>query len=205
MMEQSLAALRLQVKEHMDARRYAHTLGVEKEMRRLSSLLAPHLQYDAAVAGLLHDVTKCLSFKEQLAYCEKNGILVDEDERLAPALLHAKTGAHYAKTHFADLANDAVTDAISRHTTAHPPLSLLGAMLFVADFTEEGRDYPDCVSLRAFLYSKDLAGEEGLKHFKVVVLKALDLSLEELIEDGRPIAMKTVEARNALLADNLLF
>ena len=48
-------------------------------------------------------------------------------------------------------------------------------------------------------------GEEGLKHFKAVVLKALDLSLEELIEDGRPIAMKTVEARNALLADNLLF
>lgn len=205
MMEQSLAALRLQVKEHMDARRYAHTLGVEREMHRLSSLLAPHLQYDAAVAGLLHDVTKCLSLKDQLAYCDKNGISVDEDERLAPALLHAKTGAHYAKTYFTHLVNDGVIDAISRHTTAHPPLSLLGAMLFVADFTEEGREYPDCVALRELLYSKDLTGEEGLRHFKTVVLKALDLSLVELIEDGRPIAMKTVEARNALLSGNLLF
>lgn len=205
MTEAELSTLRENVRSYMDERRYRHTLGVEKEMRRLASLLAPDLLYDAAVAGLLHDITKCLPLEEQLSYCTANGLAVDEDERLAPALLHAKTGAHYAKTHFSDLANHAVCDAILRHTTAHPPLSLLGALLFVADFTEEWRDYPDCVALRELLYSTSLEGDAGMKHFKTVVLKALDLSLSELLEDGRPIAMKTVEARNALLQGKLLF
>ena len=204
-MEHALSSLRLEVRKHMDERRYAHTLGVEKEMRRLASLLAPHLVCDAAVAGLLHDITKCLSAEEQLEYCKENGVAVDSDELLAPALLHAKTGAHYAKAHFSDCANAAVVDAISRHTTAYPPLTILGAMLFVADFTEEGRDYPDCVSLRELLYSQSLEGEDGMRHFKSVVLKALDLSLSELIEDGRPIALKTVEARNALIRGDVLF
>ena len=205
MTDATLSMLRESMRSYMDERRYRHTLGVEKEMCKLATFLAPDLLYDAAVAGLLHDVTKRLPLEEQLAYCAENGLDVDEDERLAPALLHAKTGAHYAKTHFADLANHAVCDAILRHTTAHPPLSLLGAMLFVADFTEEGRDYPDCVALRELLYSKSLEGDVGMKHFKAVVLKALDLSLSELLEDERPIALKTVEARNALLQGKLLF
>ena len=205
MTEQEFSTLREQMRSHMDAKRYAHTLGVEKEMRRLALALAPALLEKAAVAGLLHDVTKCLSPDEQVAYCEENGLVLENDERLAPALLHAKTGAHYAKTHFQAFVDEEIADAISRHTTAHPPLSLLGAMLFVADFTEEGRDYPDCVALRALLYSKSLLGREGMQHFKRVVIKALALSIEELLRDGRPIALKTVEARNAMLADQTAF
>ena len=189
----------------MDARRYAHTLGVEKEMRRLALALAPELLQDACVAGLLHDITKCLPLDEQIAYCEGNGITVDEDERLAPALLHAKTGAHYARENFKEFVNDEVYQAILRHTTAYPPLSLLGAMLFVADFTEEGRTYPDCVALRKLLYGDSFDSKLDMTHFKKVVLRALDMSLSELIADGRPIAFKTVEARNALLNGNLLF
>ena len=201
MTEREVSALREEVRVLMDEKRYTHTIGVEKEMRRLASVLAPELLFDAAVAGLLHDITKRLSYKEQIAYCEANGLPVDEDELLAPALLHAKTGAHYARTHFSKAINDGVIDAIARHTTAHPPLSLLAAMLFVADFTEEGRDYPDCVALRALLNGKELT----LSHFKAVVRKALDVSLEELVREGRPIALKTVTARNAILADKCLF
>ena len=205
MTEAQISALREEMRAHMDEKRYAHTLGVEKEMRHLAQTLAPALVPYAAVAGLLHDVTKCLKRDEQLAYCQENGLSVDDDERLAPALLHAKTGAHYARTHYPELVTKEIVDAVDRHTTAHPPLSLLAAMLFVADFTEEGRDYPDCVALRNFLYEKELSGATGLAHFKAVVLKALDLSLYELLRDGRPIAWRTVEARNAMLADECLF
>ena len=201
MTEKEISVLREEMRSHMDERRYKHTLGVEKEMRRLAELLAPDLVLDAAIAGLLHDVTKCFPLDRQMAYCRENGLEVDEDEKLAPALLHAKTGAHYARTHFSLLAGDAVTDAIERHTTAHPPLSLLAAMLFVADFTEEGRTYPDCVALRDFLNEKELT----LARFKEVVLYALDISLAELLREGRPIALRTVTARNAMLTDACLF
>lgn len=46
----------------------------------------------AEVAGLLHDCTKKLSMPEQLALCEKYGIALDELEKKALKLLHAKTG-----------------------------------------------------------------------------------------------------------------
>ena len=205
MTEEKIDALRLAVREHMDERRYRHTLGVEREMRYLAAALAPGLLCEAAVAGLLHDVTKRLSPREQIAYCRENGLAVARDEEIAPALLHAKTGAHFARTHFAAYMTDGVYDAILRHTTAHPPLSLLSAMLFVADFTEEGRDYPDCVRLRTLLHEAPLSGDAGLLHFKRVLLTAVDLSLTELITEGRPIALSTVEARNAILAKEMLF
>lgn len=201
MTESKISALREDMRTHMDEKRYAHTLGVEKEMRRLAQILSPELIPYAAIAGLLHDVTKRWRLDEQLAYCEAHGLHVDDDERIAPALLHAKTGAHYARVNYPDLVSSEIIDAIERHTTAHPPLSLLAAILFVADFTEEGRTYPDCVALREFLNEKELS----LSHFKSVVIRALDVSLGELLRDGRPIALRTVEARNAMLADECLF
>lgn len=205
MKEKEIDVLREALRSLMDGRRYRHTLGVEKEMRALALALAPELLFDAAVAALLHDVTKRLSYEEQIAYCKKHGLSVDADEHIAPALLHAKTGAHFAQSNYPALATDAVCDAILRHTTAYPPLNLLSAMLFVADFTEETREYPDCIKLREQLHAVDLRAQEGMHHFKEVLLSALDLSLEELLREGRPIALKTVEARNAVLQKNLLF
>ncbi len=204
-MKATIDALREEMRTHMNEKRYLHTLGVEKEMLFLAEALAPSLLDEASVAALLHDVTKRYSAEEQLSYCAEHGLDVEEDERIAPALLHAKTGAHYARTHFPLLVTDAVADAILRHTTAHPPLDLLAAMLFVADFTEEGRDYPDCVSLRKKLHDPRLHGADGLAYFKEVLLAALDASLSELLREGRPIALQTVEARNACLRGDLLF
>ena len=201
MNEVTLDALRDAVRSHMDERRYRHTLGVEKEMRYLAEALAPELLFEASAAALLHDITKSLSWDAQKEYCRKNGLPMDADEMLAPALLHAKTGAHYAQREYPAFATSMVVDAISRHTTACPPLSLVAAMLFVADFTEEGRDYPDCIDLRNQLHSKPLT----IEHFKQVLLRAMDLSLEELIRERRPIALQTVEARNSFLKGELLF
>lgn len=205
MIPETIEALREEVRGHMSEKRYLHTLGVEKEMRCLAAALDPSLLEDAVIAALLHDVTKCFTKEEQLSYCRENGIEIDDDERLAPALLHAKTGAHYAKNAFPHLVTDAVADAILRHTTAHPPLSLLAAMLFVADFTEEGRDYPDCIALRDRLHTSELHGENALAHFQTVLLAAMDISLLELLREGRPIALRSVEARNAVLSGAILF
>ncbi len=205
MNESMIDTLREDVRAYMKEKRYAHTLGVEREMRYLASSLAPGLLLSAAAAGLLHDITKRLSFEEQIAYCLENGLAIDEDERLSPALLHAKTGAHMARSRFPDYVSDAVFAAIAHHTAAEASLPILSAMLYVADFTEEGRTYPECRELRAFLHKKSLSGDEGMAHFKETLLRALDLSLGELLAEGRPISPKTVAARNAVLTNAMLF
>lgn len=205
MNDMDVNALREAVRPYMDERRYRHTLGVEREMRWLCTFLAPSLVHKASVAALLHDITKCLSYQEQLSFCEENGISVLPQDLLSPPLLHAKTGVCFAKQHFSDVITEDVAEAIASHTTGASPLSLLGAMLFVADFTEEGRSFPDCVTLRAFLHSRPLDGADGMTHFKEVLLRCLRFTIDELLREGKPIAPATVVTYNTVLARETLF
>lgn len=205
MNDMDVNALREAIRPYMDERRYRHTLGVEREMRWLCASLSPSLALKASVAALLHDITKCLSYGEQLSFCEENGIPVFPEDLRSPPLLHAKTGVCFAKKHFSGVMTEDVAAAIASHTTGASPLSLLGAMLFVADFTEEGRSFPDCVTLRAFLHSRPLDGADGMTHFKEVLLRCLRFTIDELLREGKLIAPATVVTYNTVLARETLF
>jgi len=198
--EKMLDELRDSVRERMDEPRYRHTLGVEREMRRLAELYLPNSVQIAAAAGLLHDVTKTFSEDEQLAYCAKNGIAVSGEERAAYRVLHAKTGAHFVKSHYPQFADDVILRAIERHTVADKDMDMMDILLYVADFIEEGRRYPDCIELRRAFYDGIASHEDDKVAFLYeIFVKALDLSLSELLREGRFIFLKTVEARNAAL------
>lgn len=197
--ENMLSALRLCVADHMDENRYRHTLGVEKEMRILAKFFLPEKEAEAAAAGLLHDITKRLSYEEQLSYADEHGIFLDEDERNVPPVIHAKTGAHYVKTHFPEFATPQILHAIEVHTLAAEAMSVFDMMLFLADFTEENRTYDDCVSLRRTLHDGLSFREDKEAFLYEMVSKACDASISDLIANGRPIALKTVQARNEAL------
>ena len=82
MKKMALDALRSEIRSHMDERRYRHTLGVEKEMLYMADGLAPELRYEASLAALLHDITKCLSAEEQKAYCQLHGLALFDTQEL---------------------------------------------------------------------------------------------------------------------------
>ncbi len=199
--EEMVSVLREEMASYMNEERYNHTLGVEKEMRHLAGIYLPERVTEAAAAGLLHDVTKALSYEEQLKYAEKNGIFLDDDEIQVPPVIHAKTGAHYVKTHFPQFATDELVHAISVHTLADTGMKVLDMLLFLADFTEENRTYEDCVALRKKLYGEMESRTEDKDIFLYeLVADACDASLTDLIEMRRPIAVKTVKARNEALS-----
>ena len=54
----------------------------------------------AAVAAILHDITKHLSPQEQLNLCEKYGIIPCAVEKSEPKMLHGKTAAAIARTEY---------------------------------------------------------------------------------------------------------
>ncbi|MBQ9736265.1 MAG: bis(5'-nucleosyl)-tetraphosphatase (symmetrical) YqeK [Clostridia bacterium] len=203
--ETMLDELRVAVRSHMREERYLHTLGVEKEIRYLAARLAPDLIKEAAAAALLHDVTKFLTLEEQVTYAREKGIALTEDELAAPALVHAKTGAYFAKQYFPDFASDAVCEAIEKHTTLAVPFTLLDAMLFLADFTEEGRTYPECKALRDLLHAKLRTGETDMDRFREVLLAALVCSCTGLLHKKKHIARGSVEAYNALVDGKRFF
>ena len=140
----------------------------------------------AEVAGLLHDCTKKLSMPEQLALCEKYGIALDELEKKALKLLHAKTGAALARDVFG--VDDEIYNAILWHTTGKPDMTVLEKVIYLADFIEPTRDFPGVDALRRTVW-EDL--DRGL-------LMGLEMTVEEMEEMGNPIHVNTLAARDYL-------
>lgn len=203
--ESMLDELRADIRPHLSEERYLHTLGVEKEIRYLAERLDPSLMQEAGAAALLHDVTKFLTLDEQILYAKEQGITLSDDEMAAPALIHAKTGAFFAKKYFPAVASDAVCSAIEKHTTLPMPFTLLDAMLFLADFTEEGRTYSECRALREMLHDKMQAGESYKDRFRKVLLAALVTSCSGLFQKRKHIALCSVETYNAIVDGRIAF
>ncbi len=181
-------------------RRYEHILRVEKEIIRLSEVFLPDKLLDLRISAILHDITKDLSLKQQLQLCKKFDIIVSE--HIAYEVLHAKTGAYYAKELFPSYVNEEVFNAIKNHTTGSVGMTLFDKLLFVADYIEEGRKYQKCLEVREKLWF----GVKSLKTqseremlLDMICVEILDNTIEFLMREKRPIDEETVVARNELV------
>lgn len=176
-----LCWLREAVKPYLSPRRVAHVAGCESE----AVLLAMRYGEDAeaaAEAGILHDITKKLSYDEQLILCDKYGIILDKDQLANEKLLHAITGAAFARDVFG--VSDAVYDAIRWHTTGKPDMTLLEKIIYMADYVEPTRDFPGVEKLRALAH-EDIDAAMAL---------GLEMSLVDIRSGGVAPHKDTVEA-----------
>lgn len=205
--ETLLTSLREALKEKMKHSRYEHTLGVEREIRVLARFFLPEKEREAAAAGLLHDITKGLSNEDHLALCAQAGACITEGERMIPALLHAKTAALLIPREYPDFATEEILSAVAKHTAACPEMSVLDALLYIADFTEEGRSYSSCLSVRRSLHNgmENTRKEEKNLLLRRILLETYNASLSALERMGSPVASATVEAREALLKNEAYF
>ncbi len=181
----SIQELRPIALSYLKAKRIPHVLGTEQTAVELAKKYGADEQ-KARVAALLHDCTKRLSMEEQLALCEKYGIVLDELEQKALKLLHAKTGAAIARDVFG--VDDEIYSAILWHTTGKPDMTLLEKVIYLADFIEPTRDFPGIEELRETVW-RDL--DAGL-------LMGLSMTVEEMKEMGNSIHHNTLEARDYL-------
>ena len=170
---------------YLKAKRCAHVLGTAATAVKLAEKYGADA-HRAEVAGLLHDCTKKLSMAEQLALCERYGIALDELEKKALKLLHAKTGAALARDVFG--VDDEIYNAILWHTTGKPNMTVLEKVIYLADFIEPTRDFPGVDTLRRTVW-EDL--DRGL-------LMGLEMTVEEMQEMGSPIHVNTLTARDYL-------
>lgn len=169
----------------MRAKRVPHVIGVEEEAAKLARRWGadPVL---ARRAGVLHDCTKYLELPEQLELCQTYGVELDELERQAVKLLHAKTGACIARAVFGE--PDAVYQAIFWHTTAKADMTTLEKILYVADYMEPNRDFEGVERLRKLAY-EDL---------DKALLLGVEMTIREMEEKKRVIHPKTIQARDYL-------
>lgn len=138
-------------------------------------------------AAILHDCTKYLSLEEHLAICDRYGIELDEMERGSEKLLHSKSGAALAKYIFGQ--DDEIFSAILYHTTGRADMSLAEKILYLADYMEPCRDFPEVEEMRKLAY-------EDLDR---AVLMGVRLSIQEMMERNRIVHPNTLGAEKTLL------
>ncbi len=197
-----LSKIEAAVKCEMSEKRFMHTLGVKKEIARMGDIFLPDETRELQAAALLHDITKEYSFEKQLQLCEKFGIILDNVDLQALGVLHSKTGAYVAREKFPELVSDAIFNAVYRHTLGAENMSLFDKLLYLSDFTEEGRENSFCLELRSIFWNDfdKLTKEEQIKRIDDALLFSFDSTISRLEKSGRPISKETISARASLLS-----
>lgn len=132
------------LKTMLTPERFLHSLGVRDMAKELAKKFGADIK-KAEIAGLLHDNAK--NMNDIYSRCDDLEVELDEVERKKPKLVHAKLGAETAKCIFGITDSD-IINAIRWHTVGRPRMSLLEKIVFVADLTERGRQFPDIEKIR---------------------------------------------------------
>lgn len=103
----------------------AHTYGVN--------------EFDAKVAGILHDWDKLLTDDELVERMHEFDLEVPEHYELLYPVLHAFTGAAAVHREFPELSDDIIS-AIYKHSLGDLEMSDLDKVIFIADMIEPLRD-----------------------------------------------------------------
>ncbi len=195
-----------EVRLHLDKvqtdSRKAHTFAVERMAERLGALLLPEKILELRLAALLHDITKDMDDNEQETLCRRYKISLSPEELLTKKTLHARTGAYYAREHFAPYISEEIFHAIYRHTVGAANMTTFEKIIFLADLIEETRTYPFCIEMRNRIFRdfSTVTKEEALLRLDQVLFLSFQNTLSSFSTRGLPIASDTVHAYNSLIS-----
>ncbi|KAF1084459.1 putative nicotinate-nucleotide adenylyltransferase [Sporotomaculum syntrophicum] len=167
-------------------KRLEHSLAVSATAVGLAELYGADRR-QAEMAGLLHDCARELSDVELLAMARENHVPVVEVEELKPVLLHAPVGALLARRQFGVL-DQAVLQSINLHTLGDAAMTLLDKIVFLADKTEPGRNYPGVDKLRQL----------ATQNLDQALLYCFDNAILLAVRRGELIHPRIVQARNGI-------
>jgi predicted HD superfamily hydrolase involved in NAD metabolism len=162
------------------ARLAAEVLAHSERTAAAAVALAARFGADATaaeVAGLLHDCAREEDDAQLVEAAEALGVPALPFEVAHPHLLHARVGAAMVRRDLWGV-GEAVLSAIEVHTVGAVPMSDLDKVVYLADMTEPGRDYPGLDDLRAALKTESLD-----ECFRL----AYGRTLRHLKQSGRPV------------------
>ena len=169
--------------------RFRHCRDVSQTAVRLAERWDADIE-KARLAGILHDCARNLKGEELLKTSRQFGMIPSPLELLQPALIHAPLGAIIAERRFG-ISEPQVLQAIRRHTTGAPQMTLLDKVIYLSDCIEPGRN---CSGVRKI---RDMAVED----LDAAVLLAYEHSILFVVANGGLLHPNTVEGRNSLLME----
>lgn len=180
----TLQEMREAIRPLMHENRYLHSLSVEKEAVRLAERYGVDCE-KAAIAGVLHDCCKEIPLEESLQIVERSAIMTEINFRELPKLIHGFAAAEILEERYG-ISDADIINAVRYHTVARAGMSPLEKVVYLADLTEERRDYPDVEQMRA---AADTSLEAGMRY-------ALSYSINKQVQRQKVICRETWQAYN---------
>ena len=202
-----LAALRESVIASMSPKRFTHTAAVEDMVTRLAILYCPEDIPALRAAALLHDITKEYDTPTHVAMLTEAGQMPPAAETYAYKTFHARTAALLIPTEHPTFHCEVVVNAVRWHTTGREGMTLTEKLLYLADYIDESRIFPDCVRLRSYFWSanpENMSMADRLIHLRRTLIMSYDMTMRALINEGAVISPDTAFARNELALDELI-
>lgn len=129
-----------EIKNTLSEKRFRHSEGVVKRAIEYAKIYNVDEETVKLVA-IAHDVAKEFTEEENKQYIEKYNIQLDEIEQSNKNLLHSKIGAYICKDKYGF--TDDMANAVNYHTTGRDNMTILEKIIYLADATEESRNYMD--------------------------------------------------------------
>lgn len=200
--DKDIERLKSLVRERQSEKRFSHTLGVMNTALILADYYIKDKRDIAAVAALLHDVSKEIPTEEQLRLLSEAGFPLTKEDRESEGVLHSYTAPIIIKRDFSFYASPEVLSAALKHTVGDEDMSILDEIIFLADFIEEGRAYGTSRELRESVLEElskcEVTADPAILHRACI--REIDSTLEYLKQKGKGINPKILLTRNDLLS-----
>lgn len=170
--------------------RFEHTLSVAKKAIELGKQYGLD-EKSCEMAGILHDCAKGNEKYYEEKYHDEFKALISQSENRQyenPYLKHCLLGMIVAKEKY-KVSDSEVLNAIKEHTTGSLNMTELAKVLYLADKTEDNRDYDGVDEIR----------KVSMKNMDQAIVLSLSNTIKYLIEKNRTIAPESIELRNFLL------
>ncbi|MDO5707404.1 MAG: nicotinate-nucleotide adenylyltransferase [Andreesenia angusta] len=176
-----------QLKDTLKTSRYEHSLRVAD---RASELAHKHGEDSerAYLAGLLHDIGKVRDEDVLLKISTDFDIILEEKIKSDTVNFHCILGEIIAKKVY-DIQDKDILNSIRYHTTGREDMSPLEKIVYLADYTEYGRNFEKVEEARRL-------ADENLDK---AMIFALENTIIHIIESKQILHLDTVKARNFLL------
>lgn len=141
----SRAELIEKLKAKLSPHRFQHVLGVEQAALELAERYGAN-PVQASIAGLCHDYAKEIGdddYRKVIMTQQFDLDLLNWNNNV----WHGYVGPYFIETELG-LHDPAILQAVHSHTMGRPKMSTLEQIIFVADYIEPGRDFPEVVRAR---------------------------------------------------------
>ncbi len=198
--EEMLEKLRLSVSLRMSDRRFCHTLGVEAVARKLAAIWLPEQTLEIAAAALLHDVSKEMAEDVQRELILENEPSFSGNDLQCIPALHSFSAPFVVKRDFPIFATEDILSSIRKHTLGDAEMTVFDEIIFLADFIENSRTYPNAVRTREFVLDSIKRGENAVEILHKGCLMEIDSTISFLIKEGREIDERALLAKAGLIS-----